>query len=213
LRARRIALAAGELTRQLQRRRRSEIEAASRAPSGGPRPQAPEMGIPIHARFALEAFGRAAALGPSDAWVVGPGLGVGLGFSSGFRLSLGAAWLVGRAPDFGGSTRWLDADLAATQRIVKGAAFNLSAGAEASIASVRLDDGHDPGAAPPLDTWSARAGLLVRGGVPLGKSVSLLFGPDVGFVLRPIRGFASDGVERRISGLWIGGTMSIQLEP
>jgi hypothetical protein len=213
LRARRIALAAGELTRQLQRRRRSEIDAASRTPSGGPQPQAPEKGIPLYARFALDAGGRAAALGPSDAWVAGPWLGLGLGFSSGFRVSLGAAWLVGRAPDFGGGARWFDADLSATQRIVKSATFHLSAGAEAGIASVRLDDGHDLGASPPFDTWSARAGVVARGGVPLGKAATLLFGPDVGFVLRPIRGFRADGSERSISGLWLGGTISIQLEP
>jgi len=145
--------------------------------------------------------------------VAGPWLGVGLGFSSGFRLSLGAGWLVGRAPDFGGAFRWFDAGLAATQRIVNGSAFQLSAGAEASVASVRLNDGHEVGVSPPLDTWSARAGVVARGGLPLGKVASLLFGPDVGFVLRPIRGFAPDGAERSISGLWIGGTVSLQLEP
>jgi hypothetical protein len=58
---------------------------------------------------------------------------VGLGFSSGFRLSLGAAWLAGRAPDFGASARWLEADLAAVQRFVKSEAFQLSAGAETSV--------------------------------------------------------------------------------
>jgi hypothetical protein len=213
LRARRIALAAGELTRQLQRRRRSEIEAASRTPSGGPQPQAPEKGIPLYARFALDAGGRGAAIGPSDAWLVGPWLGVGLGFSSGFRLALGAEWLVGRAPDFGGGMRWFDAGLAASQRIVNGSSFQLSAGAEAAIASVRLSDGHDPGSSPPLDTWSARAGILARGGVPLGKAATLLFGPDVGFVLRPVRGLAAGESEHGVSGLWLGGTISIQLEP
>lgn len=213
LRARRIALAAGELTRQLQRRRRSEIEAAAHAPSGGPQPQAPESGIPLYARFELEAGGRAAVVGPADGWVAGPSLGVGLGFSSGFALSLGTAWLAGRAPDFSSSLRWLDVGLAATQRLVKGGAFRLSAGAEASVASVRLDDGHEVGAAPPLDTWSARAGILARAAVPLGKAVTLRFGPDVGFVLRPIHGFAPDGTARSVSGLWLGGGLSVQLEP
>jgi hypothetical protein len=213
LRARRIALAAGELTRQLERRRRSEIEAASRAPSGGPRPRAEEKGIPLYARFALEAGGRAGAIGPSTAWVAGPWLGVGLGFTSGFRLSLGAGWLVGRAPEVGGATRWLDAGLSATQRIVNRPAFRLSAGAEASVASVRVDDGHELGVTPPLDTWSARAGFVARGALPLGRVVTVLFGPDVGFVLRPIRGFAADGSARSISGLWVGGTITVQLEP
>jgi hypothetical protein len=213
LRARRIALAAGELTRQLQRRRKSEIEAASRTPSGGPQPRAPERGIPLYARFMLEAGGRAAAIGPADAWVLGPSLGVGFGFSSGFALSLGAAWLAGRAPDFGGGARWFDVGLGAAQRLVKSPSFRLSAGAEASVASVRVDDGYELGAGPPLDTWSARAGLSVRAGIPLGKAVTLVFGPDIGFVLRPIHGFAPDGAARSISGLWTGGTLSIQLEP
>jgi hypothetical protein len=213
LRARRIALAAGELTRQLRRRRLSELEAASKTPSGEPAPQRTELGVPIYARLSLEAGGRGAAVGPSDAWTAGPELGVGLAFSSGFRLSLGTAWLAGGAPSFGGGVRWFEAVLSATQRLVKGPAVTLSAGGEAGVASVRLDDGREAGMAPPLDTWSARAGVVARVGVSLGTSASLLIGPDIGFVLRPVRGFAGDGSARNISGLWLGGTISVQLEP
>jgi hypothetical protein len=213
LRARRIALAAGELARQLRRRRLAEIEAASRAPSGDRTPQAPEHGIPIYARFGLDVGGRIAALGPSDAWVAGPALGVGLGFTSGFRLSLGAAWLVGNAPDLGGGARWLDVSLGASQRLALGAGVAFSVGAEAAAASVRLEDGFEMGASPPLDTWSARAGVVPRLDLSLGKIAKISFGPDLGAVLRPMRATGQDGQSHRIGGLWLGGTIALQLEP
>lgn len=213
LRARRIALVAGELARQLRRKRLAEIAAASRAPSEGPAPAAPEKGIPVYGRFALDAGARGAALGPSDAWVVGPALAVDIAFTTGFRLSLGGAWLAGRAPDLGGSARFLEVTLSGTERLFGTPRAGFSAGAEVGAASVRLGDAHDAGAAAPLDTWSARAGIVTRLELSFGRAASMLVGPDVAVVLRPIRAVGDDGASHRVGGLWLGGTVAFAFEP
>lgn len=213
LRARRIALAAGELVRQLRRRRLAEIEAASRSPSEGPALREPERGIPLYARVSLAAGARGAAIGLSDAWVVGPELGAGLGFTSGFRLSLDASWLVGSASDAGGAARWFEVSLRASQRIVRGARAACSLGAETAVASVRVNDAAESGSAPPLDTWSARAGVVSRLDWFLGKAATLSLGPDLGVLLRPVHTITADGTLHRIGGLWLGGSVLLQLEP
>src|SRR5260221_10902041 len=108
LKARRIALAAAELARQLRQRRLAELRAARHAPEEDQGRATKRAGTPIYGRLGCGASARGASLGAADVWLLGPAIEATLHFSSGQRLSLGAAWLAGSAPVLGSSSeRWL----------------------------------------------------------------------------------------------------------
>jgi hypothetical protein len=212
LKARRLALAAAELARQLRRRRLSEIEAqkAAQSDSSGAEEQ---PGLPIYGRFVAEGGGRVAAIGPSGALIAGPELGAALRFSSGQRVRLSAAWLEGRASGFDSSARWLEAGLGFSQAVRLGRFLDVSAGLEAAVASLRLGSAREPGSGSPLDTWASRAGLALRVEPWLGRNLGLSFGPDAGVVLRKVKGIAPDGGEHAISGVWLGASLLVTVGP
>lgn len=210
LKARRIALAAAELARQLRQRRLTELTAARRAREAEQAPAGERAGAPIYGRFAWSASARGASLGGSDAWLVGPAASATLRFSSGQRLSLDAAWLAGKAPLLGGSgIRWLEAGVSLGQSLGLGRGLALELGLAASAASLRVDSS---GSAP-LDTWSSRAGGFVRVEQRIGRALLLAVGPDVGALLRGVTATSTDGAERRLSGLWLGGTLTFSIDP
>ena len=214
LEARRIALAAAELARQLRERRVLEIAAARREKSSAHAPSPPRAGFPIYGRVAWSGGARAATIGVSDAWLVGPHLDASLRFSSGPRLTLGGAWLAG-ATDASGAwrgARWLEVTLALTRSVSLSRRVDLDVGLSAALASVRLASSRDAGHAS-LDTWSARGGALARVEAVLGRHVALAVGPDVGAVLRPIDTSGPDGAPGRLAGLWLGGTITAVVDP
>jgi hypothetical protein len=217
LEARRIALAAAELARQLRERRVLEIAAARRERSSAHAPAPPRAGFPIYGRVAWSGGARAATIGVSDAWLVGPHLDASLRFSSGPRLTLGGAWLAGAADptDASGASRgarWLEVTLALTRSVSLSRRVDLDVGLSAALASVRLASSRDAGHAS-LDTWSARGGALARVEAVLGRHVALAVGPDVGAVLRPIDTSGPDGAPGRLAGLWLGGTITAVVDP
>jgi hypothetical protein len=213
LKARRIALAAAELARRLRQQRLAEI-AAAQAPKSGEDESAKRALLPIYGRFTFGAGAQAAGIGPSSAWIVGPSIDATLRFSSGPRLSLGAAWLVGQAPEFGASSsaRWADVSLTYLHGFPLTPSFELSAGLSAAVGAVRIGEPHGPASAP-LDTWSSRAVLLMRAEVRLGPFFSLGAGPDVGVVLSPISTTNDAGERRQIGGLWLGGALAVTIDP
>lgn len=213
LEARRIALAAAELARQLRERRFLEIAAARREKSIPHVPSSPHAGIPIYGRMAWSGGVRAATIGISNAWLVGPHADASLRFSSGPRLTLGAAWLAGRA-DLGsvaGTARWLEVGLALSESIPLAPSVDLDIGLGAALASVRVAGGGDGSAVQ--DSWSARGGALGRVEMALGPHVALAVGPDVGAVLRPVDMTGPDTASHRLGGLWLGGALTIVVEP
>jgi hypothetical protein len=212
LRARHIALAAAELARQLRRRRLVELAAARPLPSGGRTPESTRAGAPIYGRFLWSASARGASVGAGDAWLIGPGVDATLRFSSGQRLSLGAAWLVGKAPLLGGGARWLEASLSFAQALPVTRTFDLQLGLGASAASVRLEQPGGAGGAP-LDTWSSRGFAFARADARLSRTLSLAFGPDIGVVLRPIPVTGPGGGALRLGGLWLGGALTLSVDP
>jgi len=212
LRARRIALAAGELTRQLRRRRLIELDALRRAEenSGAARR---ETALPIYGRFVLGAGAQAAAMGLGDAWFVGPSLDARLAFTSGQRVSLGAAWLEGGAKGTGRAARWFEVRLVIDEQLLLARPLLLDLGLGAAVASLRVDGLHDDGESGPFDTWSSRAGIDVRLEARLGRSFALAFGPDMGVVLHPVTARSDDGREHHLGGLWLGGAVTLELDP
>jgi hypothetical protein len=210
LKARRIALAAAELARQLRQRRVAELGAAQRAREAAEAPQGERTGFPIYGRFVWSASARGASVGGADAWLLGPAASTTLRFSSGQRLSLDVAWLVGAAPLLGGSgVRWLEAGLSFGQSFALGGGFAVELGLASAASAVRFDQPNGV----PLDTWSARAGGFARAEQRLGRALLVSGGPDVGALLRPLTAVASDGTEHRLSGLWLGGTVTLSIDP
>jgi hypothetical protein len=207
LNARRIALAAAELARRLRQRRLSELEAANNTTSSDAGGDQRGAGIPIYARFAWSAGAHAAAIGGSHAWLVGPEIVTTLRFSSGERLSLGAAWLAGNASELeNDAMRWLDVNLAFAKGFSLTRAVELDVGVAASVASVRVDR-----SAPnePFDTWSSRGTAFVRFDQRLGRMWGLAFAPEIGAVLKPV----STGEPSRLGGIWFGAALSLSVDP
>ena len=213
LRARRIALAAGELARQLRRRRLAELDEARRADSLARAARRDAPGFPVYARFAFDAGAAVAAVGLGDAWFVGPTLDAALVFSSGQELQLGAAWLAGDATRGGSRSRWLEGQLAFAQRFSITPGSAVAIGARAAIASLRIDGFSSPGGEAPFDAVDARATLFATFELRLARHLSLAIGPDVGALLHPLTTRAADGSDRRIAGLWLGAMATVRLDP
>ncbi|HEX4339502.1 MAG TPA: hypothetical protein VH062_26530 [Polyangiaceae bacterium] len=212
LKARRIALAAAELARRLRQRRLAEIAARDRVPESDDAERAKRAGTPIYGRMTWSAGLHGAAVGLSSAWLLGPGVDATLRFSTGTRVSLGAAWLAGKAPAFGSSAsaRFVDLSLSCVQGFTLSPSFDVSAGLVASVDAARIGEPGGP-ATRALDTWSSRAALVLRAEARLVRHLSAAIGPDVGVVLTPISAVGSDGDTHRIGGLWLGGALTLTL--
>jgi hypothetical protein len=214
LKARRIALAAAELARRLRQRRLAEIAERQRAPESDEGARAKHAGFPIYGRLTWGAGFSGAAAGVSSAWLLGPAIDGTLRFTSGPRLSLGAAWLAGEAPVFSSSAsaRFLQASLSCVEGFQIASDVALAAGLAASVAAVRIGEPRGPASAA-IDTWSSHADLVLRAEARLARAVSLAIGPDVGVLLTPVSATGSDGNVHRISGLWLGGALTLTVDP
>jgi hypothetical protein len=206
LKARRIALAAAELVRQLRRKRIAELAAPPPSIAGSRPASVAESGFPVYARFVWSAGGRAAFVGPGDAWLAGPSLGAALRFSSGPRVALGASWLGGEAHGSDG-LRWLEAHLALANAFRVAPGVELETALDGALASVRRSS---ESSVPPLDTWSARAGVSLRMDFRLSGVLALGAGPELGVLLRGIPGETTD---EDASGPWLGLNVSLRVDP
>lgn len=201
LEARRIAIAAGELARQLRRRRLMEIEASRRPKASDHKTEIATAGFPIHGALLWSAGVLGGTVAGSAAVLAGPELAMALRFSGRQTVALGAAWLAGDSSRLEGSSlRWLEGNLSASQGFALSPSVDLHVGAGMAAASVH---------AATTDDWSARAGLEVRAEVALGKHLSLAIGPDVGALLHAVR----DGSGHRLMGVWLGAGAGLHLLP
>ncbi len=207
LKARRIALAAAELGRQLQRRRMAELAAARQAVTADRADGGRAEGFPIHARFVASAGARGAALGGASAWLAGPELAATLRFDTGQRLSLGAGWLAGRYGDDG--FRWLEASLSFAQSFALARTVALDAGLSLAAASTNVTGSEVTEGS--MDGWSARAGAFAKVQIRIGRFLSLGVGPDLGVVLRPVSNGRADA--SRLGGAWLGGSLVLTVDP
>jgi len=204
--ARRIALAAAEIARQVRKRRLAGLDRPPGTETESRTTDTHHAGLPIYARFAWSGGVRAATVGAADAWMLGPTVDTTLRWSSGQRLVLGAAWLVGKAPAAeDASLRWLEASLTFAQGLELSPSLALDVGLGAAVASVRLTP---EGGTRALDTWSGRAFALARLEGRLGDHAAIGVGPEIGAVLRPIDWAGTTGHDR-LAGVWLGGTLTL----
>ncbi len=214
--ARRIALAAAALVRDMESRRALEAHAAEE----DRRRQAELRAAFAEARrwpaLAVTARGVGALVGPTEAWLAGPGLGGELRFRSRTRVELGAAWLFGGLPDASGepSQRWLELGVSPMQDFEVARGFELGVGFTAAAAAVHYTRVQSVDGVPgELDTWSARAVARVLAEPRLDSTARLSLGPEIGAVLRRVSLVDEAGDAQRIGGLWIGVSVGVALDP
>jgi hypothetical protein len=210
--ARRIALGAAELVRQMLQRRVREERALEEENAER---EAQRLRLEELERWPgvmLETTVTGAAVGPGDALFLGPSLSGQLRFHHGSRLGIGAAWLFGDT-DGNSSARWLEVSLTPGHAFPVSPGLDVAIEVEAAAAAVHypkaarvdeLDGEHD--------TWSARATLGLKLEPRLSPNLRFTLGPEVGAVLRRmhVEDSASDS---RIGGFWLGGSVGLVLDP
>jgi hypothetical protein len=214
--ARRVALAAAELARQVVVRRKAEARAAEAVAVEAARREASKRGFPIHASFALSPGVDAGWIGLGDLWVVGPRLGVGLRMNNGFNLELTGSVLAGSvtAASDSSTSRWIDAAVSPSYSFNGDGAVAVEAGLTASFSAVHFSDVRAiDDSRSQSDTWTARALASVSLVPRLSESFRLRIGPEAGFLLRRMIVTDSDGERHRLGGLWLGLNASVLIEP
>ncbi len=211
LSARRVALAAAELARRLQKKRqlsaqRERVGSAEHAVGAA---QANRCGCasPLALRSSL------AAVRVSDGATVlaGPRMLAQWTFASQARLDLGLSWFEGRAPD-AARAEWLELSLAPSRRVPLSQTVDLDLGVELAAVWVRLSHVRGVDLIPNQnETWSARAAALVRLEPRLSRRARLSVGAAGGILLRevPFQPLVSGG--QRIGGLWLGLDLGVVL--
>ena len=213
LHARRIALAAAELARRLRGKRVAEAQRLN-----SPRPNGDDWddgAASGHPRAGIGAALRAAGLGPTDLWLLGPELAGRLRLGEAVRFELAGAWLQGQAPALSGSptTTWMELSLAPGYAAQLARRLNLVTSLRAAAAIVRLNDvlAVDD-IEREKETWSARVAVELRLEARLSRTLSIHFAPEAGVALRRIPVLGREGDFERLGGLWLGGSVGVSFD-
>jgi hypothetical protein len=209
--ARRIALAAAELARELGDERDDE---AARAEQQKKRALEAERAARQRTREGPRAL-RSGLVGfwANELALVGPELAGELHVHRSLRLDLGAAWL-GGALETGDLAQGAVLSLGAARRHALSRAlsfdggFGLSAGVFDFPGARAVD-----GIAGQHQTWSASAEGRVRLEPHLSRSVRLAIGVGGGFLLREMPVVLSDGTARRVGGPFVSGELALVITP
>ena len=213
--ARRVALAASILVRDMRDRRAQEALALEREHVQREAELAEMRELRRWPAVTLEPRALA-ALVPGDLWLAGPGLGGQLRLRQGSRVDLGVAWLFGGSPGLADSpsVRWLELGVTPAHAFQLGPRFDFAVGVSAAAAALHFTrvEAVD-GQTGELDTWSARLALRLMAEPHLGRSARLSVGPELGAILRrvPVRDGAGDS--HRLGGLWLGIAAGVALDP
>jgi hypothetical protein len=213
--ARRIALAAAELARRLRRDRLAEAArlrrqaraAADESSSDARRRRTPRLVLTP----ALGAYG----VGPRALWLAGPSLSAGVRAGAA-HISLGASWWTGRTRTEGvrSSVEWSELSVAPGTSFDLSPALGLDLGLVAAAAMVRFGRAQAVDAIDgQKETYSARLAAQAALTLSLSSSTRLGITPEAGAVLRHVPVTLLDGTSQRYGGLWLGVSLSAQLEP
>ena len=216
LAARRVALAAAELARRLQRTRvyraqREQVAAQVRAAAA-----ALEARRALDGPFALRPSLELVSIGRMNGLLAGPRL-VGqwqiIGVPSRTRVEAGVGWLAGGVPG-SANAEWLELSLAWMHRFSLAETLDWDFGVGVAVASVRLARVRSVDAIPDQnETWSARSGLLLRLEPRLSRHLRLSVGGEAGPLLRPIPFRTLAGDDERLRGVWLGLSLGLVLTP
>ena len=211
--ARRVALAAAELARRLQKKRqlqtaRERVEEQARLAAAER-----EARHALEGPFALRSSLELAQIGSMAATLAGPRLVGQRTIVGRTRLDLGVAWLAGSAPQ-AARAEWFELSLAPMRRFSLAETIDLDLGVNLAAAWVRLAKVRGVDAiADQSETWSARAALVARVEPMLSRQVRLSVGAEAGLVLREIAFQALSGGSDRLRGLWLGVGAGVVFTP
>ncbi len=179
--ARRVALAAAELARRLQKKRqvqaaRERVADAARLVAAA-RDARRALDGPLAIRSSLEL----ASIGDLAATLAGPRLLAQWTFARRARIEAGFAWLAGSAPAAANS-EWLELSLSPMQRVSLGEALDLDLGLTVAAAWLRLAKVRSVDAIlDQNETWSARAAAVVRIEPRISREMRLSLGADAAY--------------------------------
>jgi len=207
--ARRIALAAAELARELRQKRLARA-ALPLKPNGNGAHTA-------HARPPRLVLGsglRAGSLSGGDAVLAGPELAALVRFAPGVDLELSAAWLFGELRPAAGQALavWREVRVAPAFMLPVSAGLRLGAGANFAAAAVHVSGARRVSdSTSSLDTWSGRTTLDGRFEVALGRRAALSLRPEVGAAVRHFHVVDEQHERHRFGGLWLGASLHLLL--
>lgn len=196
--ARRAALAAAELARNLVRSRRAQSAEISREIAAARKRDEEQTERRRRQRLALTARG-VGTLFSDGAYLLGPELGAQLNRDFPVRIELALRWFGGELTRFEPHAGWSSAELALTPSYVFALdpRWELSLGVPMAVSTLHLRDGLEADdIAGQSDTWSARAGASVNVAPRLTEHVRLDVGLSGGWVLRPVQLARGAGAER-----------------
>jgi len=211
--ARRVALAAAELARRLQRKRQLQAAREQLAQLARAELAAREARRALDGPFALRSSLELASIGELSATLAGPRLLGQWSFARRARIEAGFAWLAGSAPSTANS-EWLELSVAPMQRIALADALDLDLGLTVAAAWLRLGrvSGVD-GISGQNETWSARAAATLRIEPRISRQMRLSLGGDVGLLLRNVQFQSLAGSAERLQGAWLAIGIGVVFTP
>jgi hypothetical protein len=211
--ARRVALAAAELARRLQKKLQVQAEREHSEEAARLLARAREARRTLDGPLALRPSLEVADIGGMSATLVGPRLLGQWNFAKRARLDGGLAWLAGDAPD-SAQVEWLELSLTPSARLPLSSALDLDLGADLAAAWVRF--GRVRGVDAIVDqseTWSARAAGSVRLEPRLDRKLRLSIGASLGLVLRDMPFEPLAGGADRLRGMWLSLDVGVVFTP
>ncbi|MET0794327.1 MAG: hypothetical protein ABW061_22585 [Polyangiaceae bacterium] len=201
--ARRVALAAAELARRLQRKRQMQAERERAAERVREQLAAEQARRALDGPLALRPSLELASIGRMDATLLGPRLLGQWTFAQRTRIDAGFSWLAGSAPR-AANIEWLELSVAPMRRFSLAETLDLDLGLSVAAAWLRMAKVRAVDAIPDQsETWSARAALVARLEPRLSRQVRFSLGVEAGLVLREIPYQPTNGDAQRLAGPWL----------
>ncbi|MEI9941243.1 MAG: hypothetical protein WDO69_28830 [Pseudomonadota bacterium] len=211
--ARRVALAAAELARRLQKKRQMQAERERASELTRAAEAAREARRALDGPLALRSSFEVATIGDLQATLAGPRLLGQWTFSKRARIEAGFAWLAGSAPGAANS-EWLELSLAPMQRVSLAEALDLDLGLAVAAAWLRLAKvGGVDRILDQNETWSARAAAVVRIEPRLSRQMRFSLGVDAGLLLREVQFQSLAGSAESLHGAWLGLGIGVVFTP
>lgn len=211
--ARHIALATAELAQRLSRAHSQKAKELEREAEQQRKTEQERREREKRERWALVSQGEAAWLPGSKAWLAGPRLGFQLNHPDRGRLDLSFAWLFGTAEGLPDTSRfeWLELRLVPQYRFDVqdlGVGVAVAANALSLSGPVYVDR-----IANQRQTWSARVALHLEYEPRLTPEVRLQLALEPGVLMRNVQVADAQGSLDGFSGLWLGLSAGVVLDP
>ncbi len=214
LTARRIAQASAQLVLGLRKRRLAEARRLKREAQR----EAAEAALPqphtLLARLTLDVPVEGAWIS-GGGWLAGMGLQPNLRFDSGPRLGVGLNLMAGGAPEIDG-LRYFELAVSPGYDFKLSQGLGLGLGFTLGAAVVQLRGAQSvAGEAGQTTTWTGRAVADFSVDARLSDTLVLSVGSEVGALLRPLnyRSASAPDVDSKLSGAWLGGQLSLRVDP